>query len=58
MYAGVPSTAPATVSWLSGGIVVLAPMASSGSSIAEVLREPPVDHDGLAERADEHVRRA
>ena len=34
-----------------------APSTSPASRRAQILREPPVDHDGLAELADEHVRR-
>ena len=60
MYAGVPSTAPAC-----GRARRLGRRRASrrqrrrrrSLERAELLREPPVDHDGLAERADEHVRR-
>jgi len=60
MKHGVPTIAPAWISsadreppaW--GRIAAGAPATVAGAAI-ELLREPPVDDDGLAELADQHV---
>ena len=57
MKPGVPNTEPACVSQRSPATAARLAAARDGVVLADDLREPPVDHDGLAELADEDVRR-